>query len=261
VHSAHGRRDAVIVYHALGRVQRSAARWNGFIRPERFAAQMSYLAEHRRVVDLDALFEPDPSPGPPRVAITFDDGYRSVLEHGIPVLRERGFPAAIFVPTKWIGARNTWDAQADPSQELMTGEELSELAGTGFAVESHGHAHIDYARADPRAVEADVRSSVERLTDLLGRPPRYLAYPYGRATAAAAEEAARLGLRGAFGLDRPLLPFGDFALPRVPIVPADARPLFGLKTAGRYVAWRQSAPVRVVYEAIRPAVRNRWLWP
>jgi len=258
---AQGRRDAVIVYHAIGRVQRSAARWNGFIRPERFAAQMSYLAEHRRVVDLDALFEPDPSPGPPRVAITFDDGYRSVLEHGIPVLRERGFPGAIFVPTKWIGARNTWDAETDVSHELMTGEELGELARAGFAVESHGHAHIDYARADPRTVEADVRISVERLTELLGRPPRYLAYPYGRATAAAAAEAARLGLRGAFGLDRPLGPFGDFALRRVPIVPADARPLFALKTAGRYVAWRQSAPVRAVYEAVRPAVRNRWLWP
>jgi peptidoglycan/xylan/chitin deacetylase (PgdA/CDA1 family) len=261
VHSAHGRRDAVIVYHAIGRVERSAARWNGFIRPERFAAQMSWLAEHRRVVDLDALFEPDTSPGPPRVAITFDDGYRSVLEHGIPVLRERGFPATIFVPTRWIGARNTWDTGTDVSHELMTAEELAELALSGFAIESHGHAHIDYARSDPGTVEADMRSSVERLTELLGRPPRYLAYPYGRATAAAAAEAARLGLRAAFGLDRPLGPFGDFALPRVPIVPADARPLFALKTAGRYVAWRQSRPVRAVYSAVRPVIRNRWLWP
>jgi peptidoglycan/xylan/chitin deacetylase (PgdA/CDA1 family) len=261
VHSAQGRRDAVIVYHAIGRVQRSAARWNGFIRPERFAAQMAYLAEHRRVVDLDALLEPDPSPGPPRVAITFDDGYRSVLEHAVPVLRERGFPATVFVPTRWIGARNAWDDQADVSQELMTAAELAGLARAGFAVESHGHAHIDYARADPRSVEEDVRNSVERLTELLGRPPRYLAYPYGRATAAAASEAARLGLRGGFGLDRPLGPFGVFALRRVPIVPADARPLFALKTAGRYVAWRQSAPVRAAYAALRPVVRNRWLWP
>ena len=177
---APGRRDAVIVYHAIGRVERSAARWNGFIRPERFAAPMSYLAEHRRVVDLDALLEPDASPGPPRVAITFDDGYRSVLEHGLPVLRECGFPATIFVPTRWIGARNTWDARSEVSHELMTGEELAELARSGFAVESHGHAHIDYARSDPRSVEADVRSSVERLAELLGRPPRYLAYPYSR---------------------------------------------------------------------------------
>ncbi|HWM10367.1 MAG TPA: polysaccharide deacetylase family protein [Solirubrobacteraceae bacterium] len=255
------RRDAVIVYHAIGRVERSAARWNGFIRPERFAAQMSWLAGHRRVVDLDALLEPDASPGPPRVAITFDDGYRSVLEHGVPVLREQGFPATIFVPTKWIGARNTWDAPSDVSHELMSGDELAELARTGFAVESHGHAHIDYARSDPRTVEEDMRASVECLTELLGRPPRYLAYPYGRATAAAAADAARLGLRAAFALDGPLDPLGDFAIPRVPIVPADARPLFALKTAGRYLAWRKSAPVRAVYRAARPVVRNRWLWP
>lgn len=258
---AQGRREAVIVYHAIGRVQRGAARWNGFIRPDRFAAQMDYLAEHRRVVDLDALLAPDPSPGPPRVAITFDDGYRSVLEHGLPVLREQGFPATVFVPTKWIGARNTWDIPSEVSHELMSREELAEVALAGFAVESHGHAHIDYARSDTRAVEADVRTSVEQLTELLGRPPRYLAYPYGSATAAAAAEAARLGLRGAFGLDRPLGPFGAFALPRVPIVPADARPLFAFKTAGRYAAWRHSAPVRAGYEVVRPVVRNRWLWP
>jgi peptidoglycan/xylan/chitin deacetylase (PgdA/CDA1 family) len=262
VHSERlGRRDAVIVYHAIGHVPRSAPRWNGFIRPERFAAQMSWLAAHRRVVGLDALLEPDPSPGPPRVAITFDDGYRSVLEHGVPALREHGFPATIFVPTKWIGARNTWDAASDASHELMTAEELAELARTGFAIESHGHAHIDYARSDPGTVEADVRTSAECLAELLGRAPRYLAYPYGRATAAAAGEAARLGLRAAFGLDRPLGPFGSFALPRVPIVPADTRLLFALKTAGRYLAWRQSGPVRAVYEAVRPVVRNRWLWP
>jgi peptidoglycan/xylan/chitin deacetylase (PgdA/CDA1 family) len=220
---------------------------------------MAYLAEHRRVVDLDALFETDPSSGPPRVAITFDDAYRSALEHAVPVLRERGFPAAFFVPTRWIGARNAW--KPDGGLELMTGEDLAELARSGFAVESHGHAHIDYARSDPRAVEDDVRTSVERLTELLGHPPRYLAYPYGRATSAAAEEASRLGLRGAFVLDRPQELVGDFAMRRVSVVPADTRPIFALKTAGRYIGWRQSAPVRVLYRAVRPLVRNRWLWP
>jgi peptidoglycan/xylan/chitin deacetylase (PgdA/CDA1 family) len=220
---------------------------------------MAYLAEHRRVVDLDALFEPDPSSGPPRVAITFDDAYRSALEHAVPVLRERGFPATFFVPTKWIGARNAWKPDGD--LELMHGEELAELARSGFAVESHGHAHIDYARSDAAAVEDDVRTSVERLTELLARPPRYLAYPYGRATLAAATEASRLGLRGAFVLDRPQQLVGDFAVRRVFVVPADTRLMFAFKTAGRYIGWRQSAAVRVVYRAVRPLVRNRWLWP
>jgi peptidoglycan/xylan/chitin deacetylase (PgdA/CDA1 family) len=255
------RRDTVIVYHAIGSIPRNAREWNGFVRPERFAAQMAYLAEHRAVVDLDALFAHDPASGPSRVAITFDDGYRSVLDHAVPVLREHGFPAAFFVPTKWIGMRNVWDPASGIPRDLMSAEELAELALSGFAVESHGHAHMDYARAESSAAENDVRTSVERLTELLDRPPRYLAYPYGRASPAAAAEAARLGLRGALALDRPQSVSGDFAVRRTPIVPADTRPLFALKTAGRYIGWRQSAPVRTVYRAVRPVLRNRWLWP
>jgi peptidoglycan/xylan/chitin deacetylase (PgdA/CDA1 family) len=257
---AEGRRGTVIVYHAIGRVPRSAPEWNGFVRPERFASQMAYLARRRRVVDLDALFEPDPG-GPPRVAITFDDGYRSALEHAVPLLRELRFPAAFFVPTKWVGGRRGWESRGDSAPDIMTGEELLELAGSGFSVESHGHAHVDYSRAEPAVVEDDVRRSVEWLTELLGRPPRYLAYPYGRATAAAAAEAARLGLRAGFVLDCPQALPGDFVLSRISIVPSDVEPLFALKTGGRYVAMRQSAPVRVVYRALRPLVRNRWLWP
>jgi peptidoglycan/xylan/chitin deacetylase (PgdA/CDA1 family) len=256
---AAGLQGAVIVYHAIGRVPRSAPGWNGFVRPERFAAQMRYLAERRRVVGLDALFEPAPQSGPPSVAITFDDGYRNVLEHAVPVLCELGLPATFFVPTKWIGARRGWDAET--SLEIMSAEELGELVRRGFAVESHGHAHLDYARSEPADVERDVRESVERLTELLGRAPRYIAYPYGRATEAAAAEAERLGLRAGFVLDRLQEPSGDFALARVFIVPSDIRPLFALKTAGRYVGWRHSVLVRAIYRGLRPLVRNRWLWP
>jgi peptidoglycan/xylan/chitin deacetylase (PgdA/CDA1 family) len=251
---------SVIVYHAIGRVERSAPEWNGFVAPKRFAAQMAYLAEHRHVVGLDALFERDPAPGRPRVAVTFDDGYRSALEHAVPVLSELGLPATFFVPTKWIGARRGWGARGR-ELEIMSADELVELTRMGFAVESHGHAHLDYARAEPATVAHDVRESVARLTELLGSPPRYLAYPFGRVTAAAAAEAARLALRAAFVLDPPQQVTGRYALSRVPIVPADARPLFALKTSGRYVAWRHSGPVRALYGAARPIVRRRWLWP
>ncbi len=255
------RRDAVIVYHAIGHVPRGASHWNGFIRPDRFEAQMAYLARHRHVVPLGELVDPTSGTGAPRVAITFDDGYRNVLEHAVPVLREVGFDATFFVPTKWIGAKRAWGHDGDAGAEIMDVDELVELERLGFAIESHGHAHIDYARSEPAVVENDVGMSVDRLTTILGHAPRFLAYPYGRATEAAASEAARRGLRGAFVLDRRQDISGRFALERVPIVPADARPLFALKTAGRYSGWRHSAPVRGAYRAVRPLVRNRWLWP
>ena len=99
------------------------------------------------------------------------------------------------------------------------------------------------------------------MIEILGRAPRYVAYPYGRVTKSAADEAARLGFRAGFTLDRRQDAPANFARERVPIVPADARPLFALKTAGRYSGWRHSAPVRGVYRTVRPIVRNRWLWP
>lgn len=222
---------------------------------------MAFLAERRTVIDLDTLLSPAPRTGRPRVAITFDDAYRSVLEHAVPILRAHRFPATFFVPTKWIGAANAWDPRTSACRDLMSAEQLQALAREGFAIESHGHGHVDYARAEPHVVEEDVRLSIERLTDLLGRRPRYLAYPYGRASQTAAGEAERLGLRAAFALERPQPITGRFAIRRTPIFPADGGPVFALKTTGFYVAWRQSAPVRAGYRAVRPLVRNRWLWP
>jgi peptidoglycan/xylan/chitin deacetylase (PgdA/CDA1 family) len=250
----------VLVYHAIGRVPRNAPDWNGFVGRDRFASQMRYLAEHRRVVALEDLVDPE-EPADRRVAITFDDGYRSTFEHAVPVLRELGLPATFFVPTRWIGRRRGWRARGTTPLEVMSAEELVELDRSGFPVESHGHAHLDYGRADPSDTAADLEAAVERLTTLLGRPPRFHAYPYGRTSAEAAALVERAGFRSAFVLDRPQPVTGVFALPRVPIVPADAGPLFALKSSGRYSGVRHSAPVRHAYRVVRPVVRNRWLWP
>ncbi len=160
-------RDVVLVYHGIGSVARGAPLWNGFVRPERFAAQMARLARERRVVGLDAIAEGAAGRG--RVAITFDDAYRTALVHAVPVLRELGLPATFFVPTRWIGERNTWDRSDGLPVDIMDSAELGALAEQGFAIESHGHAHIDYARAAPGAVEEDLAR--------VGRAPHRAARP------------------------------------------------------------------------------------
>ena len=38
------------------------------------------------------------------LAVTFDDGYRSVLTHARPILERLGLPATVFVPTDFVGA-------------------------------------------------------------------------------------------------------------------------------------------------------------
>lgn len=80
--------------------------YHGVDDPEGFARQLDRLTRIARPVSLDEVEEAAthrrPLPGR-AVLITFDDGERSVYEHGLPLLRERGLPAVAFVIPGLIG--------------------------------------------------------------------------------------------------------------------------------------------------------------
>ena len=73
---------------------------------EMFGSQMRELVRHRTPVTLGAV-EASLRGGAPiergSVLVTFDDGHRSVLEEGLPVLSDLAIPAALFVVTGLIG--------------------------------------------------------------------------------------------------------------------------------------------------------------
>jgi peptidoglycan/xylan/chitin deacetylase (PgdA/CDA1 family) len=67
-------------------------------RPERFEQQLRQLAGgfgFARVADL--LAQSPRADGPPRIALTFDDGARDVVRHGLPLLARHGATASVFV--------------------------------------------------------------------------------------------------------------------------------------------------------------------
>lgn len=118
----------VLAYHAIGECSRADDENSLFVTVEAFTAQMSYLAEHRRVVPLAEAIELRSSSSERRrsrrrerlVAITFDDGYRSVLERAVPVLEAHGFPATMFVPTRYIGDENRWNPPCPCGLDIMS---------------------------------------------------------------------------------------------------------------------------------------------
>jgi peptidoglycan/xylan/chitin deacetylase (PgdA/CDA1 family) len=68
----------------------------------------------------------------PRVAITFDDGYQSNLRLALPVLREFGFPATVFVSTAFVGGELLWFQKLDLAMQRATGERLTLAIGNEF---------------------------------------------------------------------------------------------------------------------------------
>src|SRR4051812_48354022 len=96
----------VLCYHAL------SPTWPAdlAVRPDAFAEQLRFLADrgYAGVTFTDALDGPHDRR---RVAVTFDDAYRSVAEHARPVLDALGWPGTVFAVTQFArsGKRLAWE--------------------------------------------------------------------------------------------------------------------------------------------------------
>jgi peptidoglycan/xylan/chitin deacetylase (PgdA/CDA1 family) len=74
--------------------------YHGIDDPTSFRHQLLYLAKAMRPVSFDevlAAMHGGRSLPARAVLLTFDDGHRSLLEAGLPLLRERGFPGVAFI--------------------------------------------------------------------------------------------------------------------------------------------------------------------
>src|SRR5437879_3551809 len=106
----------VLMYHSVKRAER-----------ERFARQMDRLAKLAKPVQAD-FTEGKTKWDRNYVAVTFDDGYQSVLENAVPILLEKRIPATIFVPTKYLGGRPAWitdEKHRNVREKLLSINELN----------------------------------------------------------------------------------------------------------------------------------------
>ena len=96
-----------------------------------FGNLLHWLERHFDCVPLTELLDPAaPANGPPRLALTFDDGWRDNALHAFPLLLQRGLPASIFLSTDFIGSprRFWWEAIGETLWGSF-GEEAREQLG------------------------------------------------------------------------------------------------------------------------------------
>jgi peptidoglycan/xylan/chitin deacetylase (PgdA/CDA1 family) len=173
------------------------------------------------------------------MAVTFDDGYRSVLERGLPVLGELGLPATIFVPTAWVGSDRPmswpgveqWSGGQHADELLCLGwDGLRELQAAGWEVGSHTVSHPRLPEvADDAELDRELTESKAACEREMGRPCETLAYPYGAHDARVEAAAERAGYRAAAILAPGRV--SRYRWPRVGVYPVDRRARFGVKVA------------------------------
>jgi peptidoglycan/xylan/chitin deacetylase (PgdA/CDA1 family) len=178
------------------------------------------------------------------VALTFDDGFRSVFEHAFPVLARHRLPATIFVVANTLAPEAPQVNWVDdpPLRPLATLglEEVQEMQEAGIRVGSHSYAHQDLTSLSDEECERDLRASRQLLEDQLETRITLLAYPLGLHDERVRRAAARAGFTHAFTLPDQREPIGPFAVPRVGIYPGDGGMTLRGKTSGWYLRVRTS---------------------
>jgi peptidoglycan/xylan/chitin deacetylase (PgdA/CDA1 family) len=164
-----GNRLVVLTYHSISDDQKA-----------KFASQMDRLLQAGQAVFADA--GGPAATGGRCIAVTFDDGYQSILRNAIPALHERGIPSVIFMTTKYMGQRPGWildTGNPNREQPLISGEQLQSLQNGLVRIGSHTHSHTQLGRLDRETLREELLLSKRTLEHLLSREVDLLSLPYG----------------------------------------------------------------------------------
>lgn len=154
--------------------------------------------------------------------VTFDDGLRSVW-NAVPLLERLGVGATVFACTDYADSGRTFapaelvdEAAAHPDElATMDWDSLGGLAERGIEIGSHTKTQPHLTSLSDSEVRSELCESRERLEDVLGRPCRFLSFPYGEHDGRIRAAARASGYDAAFALPGREKPRDVFALPRV----------------------------------------------
>lgn len=240
----------VLCYHAV------ATGWPDAVAvtQERFARQISMLDQmgYRGVTFTEAV---EKTSRGHRVAVTFDDGFHSVLTDAFPVLARFGWPGTIYVVADYVGGERpiAWPTldewlgtPHEPQLRTVNWDQLRRLRDSGWEVGSHTCTHPHLTKVPAWQLRHELERSREVVTARLGDCPS-IAYPYGDVDASVTEAARSAGYRAGTGLPGRPHQMDRFDWPRVGVYLGDNLLRFAVK----------SLPPRRQIERLAGRVRSR----
>lgn len=225
----------VLCYHAV------SERWPAAlsVTPAALDRQVGELVArgYRGARFTDAIGE---APHARTIVVSFDDGYRSVLELAKPILDRHGLPGTLYVPTDWPGdprpmrwpGIDRWlGTEHEPELDSLSWDELRGLADAGWEIGSHTCSHARLVELDDPELARELGDSKARIEEELDRPCLSLAYPYGGVDARVERATREAGYAGAGAIPRILYPPRALCWPRTPIFHVDTMARFRLKVS------------------------------
>ena len=170
--------------------------------------------------------------------VTFDDGYQDFYTDALPVMKQCGFTATIFLATNRIQDA----AMRVEGADYLTWREVRELHAEGIRFGSHTVTHPDLRSLGPEEIDYELGYSKETIEQKLGAPVESFSYPFAFPeedqdfTRYLSDALGRHGFKNGVStiLGRACLGKNHFYLPRLPVNSWDDPSLLRAKLEGGY---------------------------
>ena len=122
------------------------------------------------------------------IALTFDDGYKSVYTNAYPLLKEKNYSFTVFVNPDMV----------KPSKLYMDWQQLEELSNQGVIIANHTLSHENLVRGGLSAQQIidNITQAEQKIKTRLNQNHKMLAYPYGEYDAQVKAQLNTLGYIG-----------------------------------------------------------------
>lgn len=143
--------------------------------------------------------------------ISIDDGYKSFIENGWPLLKEYQAPATVFINSETVG-----------SSSYMDWTDIKQLLSEGIEIGNHTHSHDYFLNLDSnryKSFKSNVMTCQQEIKLNTGYTPKVFAYPYGEYDNEMKGIIRELGFKAAAAQNSGVVHSGTdiFASPRFPM--------------------------------------------
>lgn len=213
----------ILMYHQIGEPAPKGTPYRGLtVTPKKFRRQMHWMARlgYRGLSMTDLLPYIRGEQSGKVFGITFDDGYRNVLENALPVLLSLNFTSTTYFVANQFDGSNVWDHDKGiPPSPLMSKNEARRWVAAGQEAGSHTLDHVHLTKISSDLAHQQIAYSKSRLEDALQVAINAFCYPYGDENEQVRDMVRATGYSNATTTKRGLALTTDdlFGLPRVTV--------------------------------------------
>jgi peptidoglycan/xylan/chitin deacetylase (PgdA/CDA1 family) len=173
--------------------------------------------------------------GPKDLAITFDDGMKSVATQAAPILKEYGLPWTFFPVSEWTDGTVPWAKEL-----VMDWHDVETIMAAGAEMGSHSATHPDFGRIDLPQMIDELAGSRELIHKRIGVAPDTFAIPLGQSMnwkQASMKAANDAGYKVIYAQAEETRPSGT--VPRTFVTKFDGDRIFKALLKGKFDYWEE----------------------